>query len=132
MKEDGQMKKKFEKFADSYKAARTKFIKKMEKPVAVMKTVFGWAIMLSLFVGGATMIGYVVAIILGGEPAAAITAFIKKYIIPGVTYTATVSVLFGLIIMYLSGQTALSAKKNKPAPATVNKSADTELKENKS
>ena len=105
------MKEKFKKFTDSYGAARAKFIKKMEKPVAVMKTVFGWAIMLSLFVGGATIIGYIVAIILGGEPAAAITDFIKKYIIPGVTYTATVSVLFGLVIMYLSGQTALSGKK---------------------
>ena len=119
------MKEKFKRLKESFGAARDKFIKKMEKPVTVMKAIFGWAIMLSLFVGGVSCIGYIAALILGGDAAVAITAFIKQYIIPGVTYTATVSVLFGLLIMYLSGQTALSAKKKKPAPAAPEKAADT-------
>lgn len=92
---------------------RKRLIHRMERPVAVMKIIFGWAIMLTLFVGGATFLAYVAAIILGGDEAVRITAFIKNYIIPGITYASTVSVLYGLIIMYLSGQTALSAKKAK-------------------
>ena len=103
---------------------RKKLIKKMSGTVAVMKLIFGWAIMLSLLVGGAMFFGYVVAIILGGEHAVLITAFIKKYIIPGVTYTSTFTVLFGLIIMYLSGETALSASKKSSNP----KSKDSKTK----
>ena len=69
--------------------------------------------MLSLFVGGLTVIGYIVALVIGGEGAAAICTFIKKYIIPGVTYTSTAMVLLGLVAMYLSGEVALSAGKKK-------------------
>ena len=37
----------------------------------------------------------------------------KSYIIPFVTYLGTIMVLFGLILMYLSGEVALSASKKK-------------------
>ena len=101
----------FEIFTAKLKAFYQKMIEKLKKPVAVGKIIFGYAIMISLFVGGATLIGFIVALCVGGDAAAAICAFIKAYMIPGVTYTSTVAVMFGIILMYLSGEIALSAKK---------------------
>lgn len=106
------MREKINKLSESYRALREKIIKKLEKPVGIMKIVFGYGIMLSLFVGGATILGYIVALCIGGNGAAAICSFIKKYIIPAITYTSTIMVLFGIILMYLSGESALSAKKS--------------------
>lgn len=105
------MKEKLNKLSASFGAFKEKFVKKMEKPVKVMKKIFGWGIMISLFVGAATLLGYLAAFIIGGEAAVAICAFIKKHIIPAVTYISTVMVIFGIVIMYFSGEVALAANK---------------------
>lgn len=105
------MKEKKNSFSESYRTVRAKIIKKLEKPVKILKLVFGYGIMISLFAGGATILGYIAALCIGGEGAVAICSFIKQYIIPAITYTSTIMVLFGIILMYLSGETALSAKK---------------------
>ena len=104
------MKEKMNQFAQSYRAFHSGFIKKMEKPVKVLKIVFGYGIMASLFVGGLTLLGYIVAFCIGGEGAVAICSFIKKYIIRCITYASTITVLLGVLIMYLSGEVALSTK----------------------
>ena len=105
------MREKMNKLKESYAAFKSGFIKRMEKPVKVLKQIFGYGIMTALFVGGATFIGYIAAFCIGGEAAVAICAFIKKYMIPAVTYLSTVMVVFGIVIMYLSGEVALAAKK---------------------
>ena len=107
------MNKIFKKISDSYKSFKVRMIEKLKKPVSICKTIFGYGIMVSLFVGGLTFVGYLIAIIVGGETATTICAFMKSYVIPFVTYLGTVMVLFGLILMYLSGETALSASKKK-------------------
>ena len=101
----------FKRFTAGARALYDRLIEKLKKPVAVGKIIFGYAIMISLFLGGATLLGFLVALCMGGDAAAAICAFIKAYMIPGVTYTSTGAVLFGLLLMYLSGEVALSAKK---------------------
>ena len=88
-----------------------KMIEVLKKPVAIGKLILGYALMISLFVGGATFLAFIVALCIGGEGAVQICAFIKAYIIPTVTYTSTISVLLGIVLMYLSGESALSAKK---------------------
>ena len=98
-----------------------KLINAFKKPVAIAKIVLGYALMLSLFVGGATFFAFIIALCLGGEAAVQICAFIKAYIIPAVTYTSTVSVLLGLLLMYLSGESALSAKKKARSISSENK-----------
>lgn len=112
------MSEKIKNFSNSYKAFKDKLIKKFEKPVSICKLIFGYGIMISLFVGGLTLVGYILALCIGGDTATQICSFIKSYIIPGVTYLSTVMVLFGIILMYLSGETALSAK-NKEKKTTV-------------
>ena len=77
----------------------------------VLKMIFGYGIMIALFVGGLTFFGYVAALLIGGDTAAAICAFIYKNIVPVVIYLAVAMVMLGLVAMYLSGETALTAKK---------------------
>lgn len=84
----------------------------------VMKTIFGYGIMLCLFGGGLTFFGYLAALIIGGETAAAICVFIYKTIIPVIIKVSTILVMFGLLSMYLAGEMALTADKKKSSKHT--------------
>ena len=106
------MNEKFKKLKNSLASFREKATKKLEKPTKVCKIIFGYGIMLSLFAGALTFFGYLLAICVGGDFAVQICATIKTHIIPVITYSSTIMVLFGLIIMYMSGQVALTAKKS--------------------
>ena len=66
-----------------------------KKISGVLRIVFGYGIMLSLFVGGLTFFGYVAALIIGGDTAAAICAFISDTVIP-IIIKCTASTTFGL------------------------------------
>ena len=76
-----------------------------------MKAIFGYGILLCLVCGALTFLGYIAAICIGGDMAVRICAFLYEEAIPVMIYTATVLVLFGLLIMYLSGEQALTVKK---------------------
>ena len=79
----------------------------------VLKTVFGYGIMLCLFAGGLTFFGYLAALFIGGETATAICVFIYKTIIPYIIRCSTILVLLGLVAMYLAGEMALTSDKKK-------------------
>ena len=85
----------------------------MKKLSAKLKTVFGWGMIVSLFGGGLTFFGYMAALIIGGDTAAAICTFIYKQYIPVLVYMTTLLVLLGLVAMYLGGEMALTGGKNK-------------------
>ena len=82
-----------------------------EKLVKVLRLVFGYGIMITLFVGGFTFFGYVAALIVGGDAAGNICTFIYKTVVPIMIKITTSTVLLGLVVMYLSGETALTANK---------------------
>lgn len=84
------------------------FCKKLSQ---VLKTIFGYGIMIALFVGGLTFFGYVAALIIGGETATAICTFLYKTVIPVIIYLAVIMVLLGLVAMYLNGEVALTPEK---------------------
>lgn len=86
------------------------FCKKLSN---VLKTIFGYGIMIALFAGGLTFFGYVIAIIIGGDTATAICRVIYNNIIPVIIYLSVAMVLLGLVAMYLSGETALTPEKKK-------------------
>ena len=86
---------------------------KLKKLADILKIVFGYGIMITLFVGGLTFFGYLAALIVGGELAAKICYVIYKQIVPVMIYASTVMVLLGLLIMYLAGEKALTATKKK-------------------
>ena len=75
--------------------------------------IFGYSIMITLFVGGLTFFGYVAALIIGGTAASAICDFIYNKIIPVMIYISTSTVLFGLVSMYLAGELALTPSGKK-------------------
>ena len=79
----------------------------------VLKTIFGYGIMICLFAGGLTFFGYMAALVIGGETAATICVFIYKTIIPYIIRLSTAMVLLGLVAMYLNGEMALTSNKKK-------------------
>ena len=79
----------------------------LKKISDVCKLIFGYGIMIVLFVGGFTFFGYVAALIIGGETATAICTWLYKSLIPVIIYASTILILFGLVTMYLAGEKAL-------------------------
>lgn len=79
----------------------------------VLRTIFGYGIMICLFAGGLTFFGYLAALFIGGDTATKICEVIYKTIIPYIIYTSTSLVLLGLVVMYLNGEMALTADKKK-------------------
>ena len=102
-------------------------MKKVLKKISdVCKIIFGYGIMITLFVGGLTAVGYVVALCVGGDAAATICDLIYKKIVPVLTYVTTSLVLFGLLSMYLAGEKAFTVggknkKQNEKKDETQNK-----------
>lgn len=82
-----------------------------KKISAVLRTIFGYGIMICLFAGGLTFFGYVAALIIGGAAAEAICIFIYKTIFPIIIKASTILVLLGLVTMYLNGEKALVSGK---------------------
>ena len=82
-----------------------------KKISVVLKKIFGYGIMITLFAGGLTFFGYMAALVIGGEAATAICVFIYKTIMPCIIKLSTVMVLLGLVAMYLNGEMALTSNK---------------------
>lgn len=80
-----------------------------------IRVIFGYGITISLFAGGLTFFGFIAALIIGGDVATAICLFISKKIIPVIIYISTISVVLGIIAMYLKGEVALTSNKKKAA-----------------
>ncbi len=87
-----------------------KVIKKIAK---IGKLIFGYGMMITLFVGGLTFFGYLAAIIVGGDSAAMICDFLYNKIIPIIVYATNILIIWGIICMYLDGEKALTTSKRK-------------------
>lgn len=77
----------------------------------LLRKIFGYGIVTVLISGGCTFFGYLVALIIGGERAALICRVIYQIIIPVIIKLTTILILLGLVVMYLSGEAALTATK---------------------
>ena len=84
---------------------------KIKKISDVLKTVFGYSVMITLLVGALSFLGYVAALIIGGEVAAVICDFVYNVILKVTIYASTVTILLGLVAMYLAGEKALTPNK---------------------
>ena len=84
-----------------------------KKIADALQIIFGYGILICLFVGGLSFLGYLAALIIGGETAALICTFIYKTLYPYLVQLSTILVLLGLVKMYLCGEIALSSGKNK-------------------
>ena len=82
----------------------------MKKITNVLLTIFSVGILLSVFCAALTLIGYVIAMIIGGEIATKICYTLLKVIMPWIIKATSVFAGFGLIGMYLSKVRGLSIK----------------------
>ena len=83
----------------------------LKKIADVCKLIFGYGMLITLFVGGLTFFGYVAALIIGGDTATAICTFLYKTVLPAITYATSILVLLALVAMYLAGEKALTPEK---------------------
>ena len=85
---------------------------KMKKISNILLTIFAVGVILTLFAGGASVLGYIVAIIIGGETATAICATIYTVCFPWIIKVCSAAVGCGLIGMYLEKKKALTVGGN--------------------
>ena len=80
----------------------------MKRISSVLLTIFSVGVLIGLFSGAVAFAGYVVALLIGGEAATALCAFIYNDFFPVVIRICSISVGFGLIGMYINKMKALS------------------------
>ena len=68
-----------------------------ENIAKVLSYIFGIGIAVALFAGALSALGYVAALIIGGETATEICSFIYKDFYPVIVYISSVSILIGLL-----------------------------------
>lgn len=81
-----------------------------EKIIKVIEKIFGYGIMIALLVGGITFIGYLAALILGGNIAIAICTVIYEKMYPVLIWLSTSMIVLGLIKMYIAHDSAFKTK----------------------
>ena len=79
----------------------------------ILRVIFGYGIMICLFLGGLALFGYIAALFIGGETATAICTFIYKTYYPIIIRASIIMVLIGILAMYLNGETSLTINKPK-------------------
>lgn len=85
-----------------------------QKIANVLSIIFGIGIMIALFVGASSFLGYVAAFIIGGETATQICVFIYKTLYPILFYFSSGMVLLGLVKMYVAGEKSMVPTKRQP------------------
>ena len=74
---------------------------------------FGYMVFIALILGGLAFFGFVAAFIMGPESGGALGVAIKGKYFPWVIRFGSITILTGLISMYLNGEEALSLKADK-------------------
>ena len=85
----------------------------MKKFSEVLLKIFAYGIIVCLFAGGLSLVGYLIGLIIGGESATDLCAWIFKTYLPWVIKATSIFTGIGLIGMYLSKQKALTASADK-------------------
>ena len=85
----------------------------MKKVSDILLKIFAYGIIACLFAGGLSLVGYLVALIIGGESATALCLWVFKTYLPWVIKATSIFTLIGLIGMYMGKQKALVATPKK-------------------
>lgn len=84
-----------------------------QKTLPVIRTIFGASVAITLLGGGLTMLCYVVALIVGGDAAAKICEITYKEVWPILIKVTNITIVLGLVAMYINGEKALSPSDKK-------------------
>ena len=85
----------------------------MKKVSDVLLKIFAYGILVCLFAGGLSLVGYLAGLIIGGESAEKLCAWVFKTYLPWVIKATSVFTGIGLVGMYLSKQKALAMSSDK-------------------
>ena len=86
-----------------------------EKIIKFLTKIWAAASLVLLFAGGISVLGYVAAIIIGGETGAEIINFLYKKMFSVLIYINSIFIIVGLIKMELAGEQSLTAGIKKSA-----------------
>ncbi len=95
-----------------------------EKIYNIISKIYGIALSISFWAGLLPLIPFVIAIIIGGTIGEAISNFLYKEYYPWVIALASISVLIGLLGMYIGGKEAFSTKSFKKKKEDKEKSEE--------
>ncbi len=84
-----------------------------EKLYNLFNKLYGITMTVAFFAGIVPLVLFVVAMIIGGSAGETIAVFLYKQVYPWVIALASVSILFGLIAMYIKKEKGLSVDSNK-------------------
>ena len=82
-----------------------------QKIYKVLNKIYGVMMTVSFFAGILPLIPFVIAIIIGGETGAGISTFSYKQFYPWVITLGSISIIVGLVAMYVGKLEGLSVKK---------------------
>ncbi len=82
-----------------------------EKIYNTLNKIYGIIMMISFFAGFLPLIGFIIALIIGGPMAETISVFLYKQVYPWIIALASVAVVIGLIASYVGKKESLSVKK---------------------
>lgn len=85
----------------------------MKRISNIFLKVFAYGIIACLFAGGLSLIGYLVGLVIGGESAEKLCAWVFKTYLPWVIKATSIFTLIGLICMYINKQKALTTTTEK-------------------
>lgn len=100
-----------------------------EKIFKILNKTYGLLLLISFFAGFLPIIPFVIAIIVGGPVAESICLFLYDSYYPWVIAFASISVVIGLVAMYLGKLQGFSIKKNKKQENKISEQAETEEKQ---
>ena len=80
----------------------------MKKASKILLIVFAYGMLACLFAGGASLLGYLAGLVIGGESAAVLCAWVFRIYLPWVIRATSVLAGVGLVGMYLGRQKALT------------------------
>lgn len=92
----------------------------------VLNKIYGITMTVSFFAGILPLIPFIIAIIIGGSTGEAISLFLYKQFYPWVILLASISVIIGLIAMYVSKSEGLSLKSVSAEEKTEDGTADSD------
>lgn len=78
-----------------------------------LNKIFGAIVLVTLLLGGLSLIGYIIAFFIGVENATILCEFIQKKCYPYMIQITSIGIGIGLISMYLSGKKALIIESKK-------------------
>lgn len=87
----------------------------------ILETIYSYGIIVCLFGSTLTVIGFVVALCIGGETATNICTFIYKNIFYYLIIASSFIVLLGLISLYLTGENKFKNPFKKKKKKEINK-----------